>query len=348
VDIIGASPLNRVSYDSLIINGNHVQLLNPFIEAGSGEFLELHLFNNVGVATDINVEYKMALAHTLDNSEVGITFYNEGSYIINADEQQYLIEPNNGVLGGGASYQIISINSIPISLSVIKLENSPNIITPSDEPFEDMNGNNVYDDGEPFIDWNQNQEWTPMIESSLSEDWSFDVDFNGDILTVGISNWSEPTPIGTNILFTVNCFVSEEAQLNDEVTVVTDVILQLDKWGNSGVPFINGSGEILINEVLSNDIDNLSSGNFSLTNIYPNPFNNKTSIAFGLRNPNKENVKISIYDINGRLVKNFNNSYFKTGDNLIVWNAKNISNGVYFIEFKSDNDRVIKKLTLLK
>ena len=297
VEITGANPIDRVSYDSLIINGNHLQLLNPVIEAGSGEFLELQLFNNVGVGTDISVKYKMALAYTHDDKEVGITFSNEANYIINSVDQYYTIQPNNGAINGGASYQVTSINTVPISLSVIKFENTPNIITPSDEPFEDENGNSIYDIGEPYTDWNQNEEWTPMIESSLPDDWAFDVNFNGSVLTVGVSNWNEPTLIGANPLFTVNCFVNEEAQFNDQVTVATDVVLQLDKWGNSGVPFINGSGEIIINEILSNDINSHLSSQFSLKTIYPNPFNNSTLISFELNEIGKKSLKISIFDL---------------------------------------------------
>jgi len=92
----------------------------------------------------------------------------------------------------------------------------------------------------------------------------------------------------------------------------------------------------------------LLSTNFSLNNIYPNPFNNSTLISFELNETGKENVKISIFDIKGRLVKRFNNNYFKVGINLIRWNANSISNGIYFLEFKTKNDRIIRKLTLLK
>ena len=85
-----------------------------------------------------------------------------------------------------------------------------------------------------------------MVESSLPDGWSLDVSYNGSTLTVGVSNWSEATPIGTNNLFKVNCIVNDEANLNDLVTVSTNVILQVDKWGNNGVPFVNGTGTILI------------------------------------------------------------------------------------------------------
>ena len=76
----------------------------------------------------------------------------------------------------------------------------------------------------------------------------------------------------------MNCIVNNEATLNDLVTVSTDVILQVDKWGNNGVPFVNGTGTILIDGTLSNNDNNILSQNFTLNRIYPNPFNNSTLI----------------------------------------------------------------------
>lgn len=348
VTITGATPFGRASYDSLIIIGNHVTLVNPIISEGDGEILEIQLFNNVGVSTQINVKYAMAQAYTDDEKEVGITFQNEASYQINSVDQYYTIQTSNGQIGGGASYQVNSINTVPISLSVIKLEHMPILLTPADEPYEDLNGNNNYDLGEPFNDLNQNQEWTPMVESSLPDGWSLDVSYNGSTLTVGVSNWIEATPIGTNNLFKVNCIVNDEANLNDLVTVSTDVILQVDKWGNNGVPFVNGTGTILIDGTLSNDNSKILSEKFTLNNIYPNPFNNSTLIDFELGEGYQDKIQITFFDIRGRIVETADNSTLKVGRNSLIWNATNLSNGIYFMEFKADGKRTINKLTLLK
>ena len=348
VTITGVAPFSRTSYDSLIIIGNHVTLINPMISEGDGEILEVQLFNNVGVDAQINVKYSMVQAYTEDGKEVGVTFQNEANYQINSVDQYYTIQTTNGLIGGSASYQVTSINTVPISLGVIKLEHMPNLLTPSDEPYEDINGNNNYDLGEPFNDLNQNQEWTPMVESLLPEGWSLDVNYNGSILTVGASNWSEPTPIGTNNLFSVNCIVSEEANLNDLVTVSTDVILQVDKWGNNGVPFTNGTGTILIDGTLTNDNSKISSQKFTLNNIYPNPFNNSTLIDFELGEEYKDEIQITFFDIRGRVVETIDKNSLKVGYNSLSWNANNLSNGIYFIEFKAADKRIINKLTLLK
>jgi hypothetical protein len=187
-----------------------------------------------------------------------------------------------------------------------------------------------------------------MVESSLPEGWSLDVSYNGSTLTVGVSNWSEATPIGTNNLFNVNCIVNNEANLNDLVTVSTDVILQVDKWGNNGVPFMNGTGTILIDGTLSNDNSKILSQSFILNNIYPNPFNNSTLIDFELGEGYKDKIKITFFDIRGRVVETINNSILKAGYNSLTWNASNLSNGIYFMELKANDKRTINKITLLK
>jgi streptogramin lyase len=51
---------------------------------------------------------------------------------------------------------------------------------------------------------------------------------------------------------------------------------------------------------------------------YPNPVNEQTSIGFSL--PGSGKVSIDIYDINGRLVKNLTDAYYKPGTSAVVWN----------------------------
>ena len=48
---------------------------------------------------------------------------------------------------------------------VVKVSNEPQVLIPSDEPFEDLNGNGVLDEGENFVDWNENNVWSPMVET---------------------------------------------------------------------------------------------------------------------------------------------------------------------------------------
>ena len=86
---------------------------------------------------------------------------------------------------------------------------------------------------------------------------------------------------------------------------------------------------------------------------YPNPFNNSTTIRFNLLN--KTNVKILIYDINGKIVwqKEISNYETKIGLNEIIYDGKNenglkISNGVYFYKIITDEKTITKKLVIMK
>ena len=48
VEITNIIPTGRTTFDSVIINNNHITLVNPLITSGSGPILTLELFNNVG------------------------------------------------------------------------------------------------------------------------------------------------------------------------------------------------------------------------------------------------------------------------------------------------------------
>ncbi|MFH0736555.1 MAG: LamG-like jellyroll fold domain-containing protein, partial [bacterium] len=94
------------------------------------------------------------------------------------------------------------------------------------------------------------------------------------------------------------------------------------------------------------EIDFLLPKQFALWQNYPNPFNPSTTITFEL--PFKNNVTLTIYDIIGRKVKTLVNEEKMAGKYSIVFNAENLSSGVYFYELKAGNYRNVKKLSLLK
>lgn len=86
---------------------------------------------------------------------------------------------------------------------------------------------------------------------------------------------------------------------------------------------------------------------------YPNPLKDLTTIRFYLSN--KSDVKIMIYDVNGRIVwqKEMRNYETKNGLNEIIYDGKNesglkISNGVYFYKIITDKKTITKKLVIMK
>ena len=349
VEITGVTPTERTTYDSVIIENSIVTLINPTISPGTGAILDLQLFNNVGIEADVVVSYNLCLGYTTDGSEVGITIQDVADYHIQAVEQFYTIQNGTGAIGGGASYTASLINTVPIALTVFQLSNDPDILTPSAEPFEDLNENGEYDTGEPYTDWNQNGQWSPIIEPiSLSADWEIDVTVSGTDVTVGISNWAEPLEPAPHELFRVNCSVSDEAELNDVTTVNTNVLLVLDAWGNSGVPYVNGDGNVTIDEILSNDQTKNQPTVYSLNKVYPNPFNPITTIEFSIPDNNNDKVRIRVFDIGGRMVENLANEQYASGIYELNWDASQLSSGIYFLEFRVGSYRDIRKLSLLK
>jgi hypothetical protein len=85
---------------------------------------------------------------------------------------------------------------------------------------------------------------------------------------------------------------------------------------------------------------------FSLSQNYPNPFNPSTSISFDI--PDQSYVTLKIYDLLGREVDNLVNEELNSGSYNIVWNAENLSSGVYFYNLVSGSFSETKKMVLLK
>ena len=347
VDVIDVIPTARSTFDSVIIEDNSVTLVNPVITAGSGAILNLSLFNNTGISTSVNVSFDWCVGYTPENQEVGITATDEATYTIEAMDQYFIIQDGTGIAGGGGSYIVSIVNTVPIQLAVMQLAHVPSYLTPSAEPFEDLNGNDIYDDGEPFTDYNENNVWSPMIESfSPAIVWNVEGTPNSSGLTVGFSNLTTPLEPGTHDLFRVNCAVSSDAQLNDEIAVYTNIIILLDIWGNNGVPFVNGEGIVLIDGVLGNDNSKQIPTEFSLNQIYPNPFNPVVKIHFSVKMFGE--VTVRIFDLTGRLVETLINENMEPGYHQVQWKPANIPSGLYFVELRSDSFREIQKITLLK
>ncbi|MFH1760839.1 MAG: T9SS type A sorting domain-containing protein [bacterium] len=81
----------------------------------------------------------------------------------------------------------------------------------------------------------------------------------------------------------------------------------------------------------------------------PNPFYKTTSIGFSVHKSSP--VRLSVYDINGRLVKELVNKRFNAGTYSIDWNTgsdNTLSNGVYIYKFRAGNFSKTMKMNLLR
>ena len=91
---------------------------------------------------------------------------------------------------------------------------------------------------------------------------------------------------------------------------------------------------------------------WKLTQNYPNPFNLNTNFSYSMPEPG--NVKLSIYNVNGKVVKNLSNQYQAAGHHEISWNGRDntggiVGSGVYFYQLEVKGKYFdTKKMILLK
>jgi len=85
---------------------------------------------------------------------------------------------------------------------------------------------------------------------------------------------------------------------------------------------------------------------FRLNQNYPNPFVNTTTLPFSL--PKEVDVRVGVYDLNGRLVTDIPKDTFSAGHHELVLTADGLSPGTYFCRFDAGEYTAIKTLVLIK
>jgi len=90
---------------------------------------------------------------------------------------------------------------------------------------------------------------------------------------------------------------------------------------------------------------------FALGQNYPNPFNPQTTISYQV--PQESAVKITIYDLTGRVVRELVNQRQTAGSHTAVWDGTNkagakVASGVYLYQMKAGEFVQTRKLTLMK
>ncbi len=93
---------------------------------------------------------------------------------------------------------------------------------------------------------------------------------------------------------------------------------------------------------------------FELFQNYPNPFNPSTKIRFNIASAGL--VKLTVYDINGKTIAVLINSVYNAGKHETLFNAENLSSGVYFYKLETDDPSTssglsfvdVKRMLLIK
>ncbi|MBN1153427.1 T9SS type A sorting domain-containing protein [candidate division KSB1 bacterium] len=90
---------------------------------------------------------------------------------------------------------------------------------------------------------------------------------------------------------------------------------------------------------------------FLLSQNYPNPFNSSCNIAYSLER--MSSVNLSIYSMDGKLVKTLVNERMSPGSHLVSWNGTDnrgisVSSGVYIYRMTTPDGSLMKRLLFLK
>jgi hypothetical protein len=85
---------------------------------------------------------------------------------------------------------------------------------------------------------------------------------------------------------------------------------------------------------------------YSLFQNFPNPFNPRTRIRFGL--PKTSDVKIELFNTHGQLVQTLIDSRLNAGHHAIDFSGSQLASGVYFYRIRAEGFMTTKKMILLK
>jgi subtilisin family serine protease len=85
---------------------------------------------------------------------------------------------------------------------------------------------------------------------------------------------------------------------------------------------------------------------FDLKQNYPNPFNPATDITYDL--PVASHVKITVWDLNGRLVATLVNEQEVVGRHRVTFTSGNLATGVYLYRLETNGATLTRKMVLIK
>ncbi|MGD9707625.1 MAG: C25 family cysteine peptidase [Candidatus Delongbacteria bacterium] len=94
-----------------------------------------------------------------------------------------------------------------------------------------------------------------------------------------------------------------------------------------------------------NDLQNVNT-ELVLYGNYPNPFNPLTDIKFYISKDNE--VKLYVYNLTGQLVKKLVDERLNSGIHVVKFNASSLNSGMYFYVLHVGNEKLSKKMLLVK
>jgi hypothetical protein len=90
-------------------------------------------------------------------------------------------------------------------------------------------------------------------------------------------------------------------------------------------------------------VANIAKSNLSIS---PNPFNTQTEVKFNLLS--SAEIELKILNIKGEVVSTLYSGFAPAGQRSVVWNAAELSSGIYFVSLNLQGNNYIQKVVLVK
>lgn len=133
-------------------------------------------------------------------------------------------------------------------------------------------------------------------------------------------------------------------------TVNDSVRCSWRSWAYNGADSASSSSSFIVTlartNVGINVISSVIPEKFDLHNNYPNPFNPSTIIRFDVAR--SQNVKITVFDITGRITEILVNEGLQPGSYETTFSGSNFSSGVYYYKMETEDFVMTKKMLLIK
>lgn len=337
----------RASADSIIFDGEYIELVNPSIPQGNGEILTLTIFANTGIDLTVNLDLNEINSSDIYGSQVCFTI-DASTYVTYPIYQSVYIDTIVADAGSSALIPVNFDNTIPIRLMVVKLEDSPDYLIPAEEFYTDQNNNGEFDLGEPFEDANGDGEWTPVVQTTeRTSGMNLTYHLTNDaIILTGIYS-SDSIAVEDGPVFKVNVFVDSTAPAGN-VDLSINTANLIDIFGYLLESDIT-NGVFIVTE-LSTDDDTKIPDKFSMSANYPNPFNPVTHVDFTV--PEAADVSFAVYSLLGQEVMS-QTIVYQPGTYKLTWNGRDqmgniLPSGVYILKMESDRFLQTRKLVLMK
>lgn len=240
-----------------------------------------------------------------------------GYYFFNRFDKEYLEIPAN------VSSEIYKeATSFPdlISISLVDNDNvfaEYELYLSNDYPIEDN-----YSQYSPPLNFVSSAIFSQLSTNGKKEYFSGNIFYNNLPLTVPLSMFTNEIPLSISIN---NNNLGYNAKVVDEFGFDVEQIMPDGKVHNYFL--------VISNSELSNGT--LIPEQFIVSNPYPNPFNPSTKIRVGV--PEPVYMTLDIYNVQGKLVKEFKEEKYEAGFNDILINMTGNPSGIYFYRISSEN-----------